>query len=164
MSTFAQRLIRAARLDAEIYEEVEADTTATGQATAAVVLSSLAAGIATVAQGGGLGGIVGGAVYALLAWYVWALLTYWIGTRLLPEPQTKADAGELLRTTGFSSAPGIIRILGAISPITRLVCLVAHVWMLLAMIVAVRQALDYSHTLRAVAVCATGWVIAVSSL
>ena len=107
MSSFTQRMMRAARLDAALYEEVEADASATWQATGVVVLSSLAAGIAALAHGGGVGGVVRDAVFALVAWYLWALLTYWIGTRLLPEPQTGADAGELLRTTGFSSAAGM---------------------------------------------------------
>src|SRR5713101_5931135 len=142
MSSFTQRMVRAARLDAALYEEVEADASATWQATGVVVLSSLAAGIAALAHGGGVGGVVRDAVFALVAWYLWALLTYWIGTRLLPEPQTKADAGELLRTTGFSSAAGIIRVLGAVPVIEPIVFVVAELWMLAAMIVAVRQALD----------------------
>jgi len=39
------------------------------------------------------------------------------------------------------------------------VLLVSRVWMLLAMVVAVRQALDYESTWRAVAVCLVGWLL-----
>jgi hypothetical protein len=100
-------------------------------------------------------------VLALMAWGAWALLTYQIGVRILPEPQTRADVGELLRTIGFASTPGLLRIFGALPGLTVPVFAVTAVWMLLAMIVAVRQALDYSSTRRAVAVCVLGWVLAI---
>jgi len=129
-----------------------------GQAMGVVVLSSIAGGIGTPA-GVGLSGILIGTIAALVAWYVWAFLTYLIGTKLLPETQTKADVGELLRTIGFSSSPGMIRVLGIIPFLRGLVFLVAGVWMLVAMIIAVRQALDYQSTLRAVGVCIIGWIV-----
>ncbi|MBW2649266.1 MAG: YIP1 family protein [Deltaproteobacteria bacterium] len=158
MNKFQDRIIRAARLDVNLYEEVEADKGAMGQAMAVVVLSSLAAGVGTVVTGG-LGGLVMGTIAALAAWYVWAWLTYLIGTKLLPEPQTQSDPGELLRTIGFSSSPGLIRILGIIPGLGGIISVVASLWMLVAMVIAVRQALDYTSTLRAVGVCVIGWVI-----
>ena len=158
MSSLGERMIRAAKLDASLYEEVEADRGALGQATTIVVLASLAAGFGSVARGG-VGGFLFGTIAALAGWYVWAFLTYWIGTRFLPEPQTQADYGELLRTTGFSSAPGVIRVLGVIPGLTGLVFLVASIWMLVAMVIAVRQALDYTGTFRAVGVCLIGWIV-----
>ncbi|MBW2313689.1 MAG: YIP1 family protein [Deltaproteobacteria bacterium] len=157
MATIQDRMIRAAKLDTELYEEVEADRDATGQAMAVVALSAVAAGIGL--GNGGLLGIVGVTIAALVGWFVWAFLTYVIGTRLLPEPQTKADYGELLRTLGFSSAPGLIRVLGIIPGLGAFVFLVAGVWMLVAMVIAVRQALDYTSTLRAVGVCLIGWSV-----
>ena len=84
-------------------------------------------------------------------------MTYWIGTRLLPEPQTEADVGQLLRTTGFSSAPGVVRVLGVVPGLTKVIFLIAGIWMLMTMVVAVRQALDYTGTARALGVCAIGW-------
>lgn len=158
MSILFNRSIRAAKLDANLYEEVEADKEALGQAMGVVVLSSVAAGFGSALHGG-LGGLFLGAIAALIGWYVWAYLTYFIGTRLLPEPQTEADIGQLLRTTGFSSSPGLIRVLGIIPGLTAVVFLVASIWMLVAMVIAVRQALDYSSTLRAVGVCVIGWVV-----
>ena len=157
MASFQDRIIRAAKLDVHLYEEVEADKGAMGQAMAVVILSSIAGGIGTPA-GLGLGGILIGTIAALVAWYIWAFLTYFIGTKLLPEPQTKTDVGELLRTIGFSSSPGFIRVLGIIPFLRGVVFLVAGVWMLVAMIIAVRQALDYQSTLRAVGVCIIGWI------
>ena len=157
MANFQDRIIRAAKLDVHLYEEVEADKGAMGQAMAVVILSSIAGGIGTPARLG-LGGILIGTIAALVAWYIWAFLTYYIGTKLFPEPQTKADVGELLRTIGFSSSPGLIRVLGIIPFLRGLVFLVAGVWMLVAMVIAVRQALDYQSTLRAVGVCIIGWI------
>ena len=158
MTGFSDRIVRAAKLDINLYEEVEADKGALGQAMWIVVLSSIAAGIGTIARGG-FSGILLGTIAALIGWCIWAYLTYLIGTKLLPEPQTRADVGELLRTIGFSTSPGLIRVLGIIPGLARLVFLVTSVWMLVAMVIAVRQALDYTSTLRAVGVCLIGWII-----
>jgi len=158
MANFGNRIIRAARLDVALYEEVEADKSALGQAMGVVVLSSVAAGIGSASKAGLLGMLIG-VVVSLAGWYIWAYLTYFIGTRLLPEPQTKADHGELLRTIGFSSSPGLIRVLGVIPVMRNIVFPIAAIWMLVAMIIAVRQALDYSSTLRAIGVCAIGWIV-----
>ena len=159
MADIKERMLRAAKLDVDLYEEVEADRTATGQAMWVVVLSAAAAGIGTLAHGGGLAGIVLAALAALFGWYVWALLTYLIGTKLLPEAGTSADLGELLRTIGFSSSPGLIRVFAIIPGLGGFLFTVVGVWMLVAMVIAVRQALDYTSTWRAVAVCLVGWVV-----
>ncbi len=158
MTDFVNRIFRAARLDVGLYEEVEADKSALGQAMSGVVLSSMAAGIGNTSQAG-LFGILMMVVAALVGWYIWAYLTYFIGTKLLPESQTKADHKELLRTIGFSSSPGLIRVLGIIPGLQSIVFPIASIWMLIAMVIAVRQALDYSSTLRAIGVCLIGWVI-----
>jgi hypothetical protein len=158
MTGFKDRIIRAAKLDVRLYEEVEADKGALGQAMGVVVLSSIAAGLGSIEMGG-IGGILAGTATALFGWFIWAYLTYFIGTRLLPEPQTRADYGELLRTIGFSSSPGLIRVLGIIPGLAGIVFLVASVWMLVAMVISVRQALDYRSTLRAVGVCLIGWIV-----
>jgi hypothetical protein len=158
MQHLIDRMIRAAKLDVTLYEEVEADTTATGQAAGVVVLASLAAGIGNLTSGG-VGGLVLMTIMALIGWYVWAYMTYFIGTKLLPEPQTHATTGQLLRTLGFASAPGILRLVGIIPGLTGVVFIIASIWMLVATLIAVRQALDYQSTLRAVGVCAIGWLV-----
>jgi len=157
MASFTDRMIGAAKLEVSTYEEVEADSTALGQAMVVVVLSSIAAGIGSI--GGGSTGLVAGTIAALVGWFIWAGLTYLIGTKIMPEPQTESDVGELLRTIGFSAAPGILRILGIIPILGGFIVFGAGVWMLVAMVIAVRQALDYESTGRAIAVCAIGWVI-----
>jgi hypothetical protein len=158
MSIFANRMIRAAKLDVNLYEEVEADKQAMGQAMGVVVLASLAAGIGSVGTTG-ISGLLLGTVAALAGWFIWALITFFVGTKLLPEPQTETDYGELLRTTGFSSSPGVLRILGVVPLLGTIIFVVCGIWMLVAMIIAVRQALDYKSTWRAVGVCFIGWII-----
>src|SRR5215475_10338572 len=113
MATLAERMVGAARLDAGTYEEVEADTGATGQAALVVVLSSICLAIGG-RLGAGLLGLVLMSLFRLLGWYVWALVTYLIGTRLMPTAKTEADVGQLLRTLGFASTPGVLAILGVI--------------------------------------------------
>lgn len=157
MNPYFDRMLRAAKLEPTLYEEVENDKTAMGQAMGVVLLSCVAAGIGSATAGSG--GFVAGILVSLIGWFVWAFITYIIGTRVLPTPQTKADYGELLRTIGFSSSPGIIRILGIIPFLRGLVFFIANVWMLVAMVIAVRQALDYESTLRAVGVCIIGWLV-----
>ncbi len=158
MSSFTDRMVRAAKLDVNLYEEVEADKQAMGQAMGVVVLSSLAAGIGSVGTTG-ISGLLLGTVGALIGWFIWAFITFFVGTKILPEPQTEADYGELLRTIGFSSSPGLLRILGVVPILGTIIFIVCGIWMLVAMIIAVRQALDYKSTWRAVGVCFIGWII-----
>lgn len=161
-NSFLQRLVGAAALDVAIYEDVEADRGATAQAFLVVLASSIAGGF-------GLSGLTGGPIniaffsmVALLGWCAWALLTYTIGVHLLAEPQTRADVGELMRTIGFASTPGLLRVLGIMRPLAKPVLAVTALWMLAAMVVAVRQALDYRSTARAVAVCVIAWALAIA--
>jgi hypothetical protein len=160
---FVMRLIGAISLDAPIYEEIEKDPAATGQALIVVVLSSLATGVG--ARGFGevtLQSVVFFSALALIGWAAWALVTFEIGYRLMPAPQTRADVGELLRTTGFAATPGLFRVFGIMPGATWPVFVATSVWMLAAMIVGVRQALDYTSTSRAVAVCVLGWTLALA--
>lgn len=158
MNVWFQRMGRAMRLDASLYEEVEADRTATGQALGVVAISALAAGIGGAAMTGGVG-ILAGILASLLGWVVWAGLIYLVGTKMLPEANTRSDVGELLRTTGFATAPGVFRVLAAIPLIGPLIALAAALWMYAAFVVAVRQALDYESTGRAMLVCFIGFCV-----
>ena len=153
-----RRMLSTALLDPEAYEEVEADRTATSQAFLVVLLASAAAGLGGIDNHGALG-IVWHSVHGIVLWGIWAWVTCLIGTRLLPTTATESDWGELLRTIGFSSSPGLIRIFCVYEPIALSVFLVAVVWTFVAMVVAVRQALDYTSTWRAIAVCAIGFPI-----
>jgi hypothetical protein len=160
-NSFLQRLVGAAALDAAIYEDVEADRSATAQAFAVVLLSSISGGLGASGLSGGPVNVAFFSMLSLLSWAAWALVTYTVGALLLPEPQTRADTGELLRTIGFATTPGLLSVLAIMTPLAKPVFAVVTVWMLVAMVVAVRQALDYTSTARAVAVCGIGWVLAI---
>lgn len=157
MSTLTSRLVGSALLDAQSYEEIESDRHANLQAFAVVVLSSIAAALGTGFKD--VGSTIGLVFVAVVSWIIWVLLTLIIGTQLLPGKQTKADFGQVFRTTGFSASPGMLRILGLVPGIGSLLFGAATVWMLFSFVVAVRQALDYESTGRALAVCLLGWII-----
>jgi hypothetical protein len=164
-SSLWKRMIRAAKLDIDLYEEVEADTSANGQAFVVVLLVSLATGIGT-----GIGGIIEhdaiwflwgvliGLATSIGGWLLWALLAYWLGTTIFRGPETEATYGQLLRTLGFAHSPGAVRIFSFIPFLGGLISFVASVWFLIAGVIAVRQALDFS-TGRAIATCIVGWLV-----
>ena len=156
-SVFVNRIIRACKLDVNLYEEVEADKSATVQAALVVVLSSLAAGVGALSLGAA--NFLMAPILSLVSWYIWAYLIYFIGAKLFPEANTKADHGELLRTIGFSSAPGLIRVFGFTPELMTITFIGAGIWMLVAMIIAVRQALDYESTWRAIGVVVIGFLV-----
>lgn len=164
-SRFFQRLVGAAMLDAGTYEEVEADRSATAQALAVVVFSSLAAGIGAKGMNGGAATLeffASATLIALLTWAAWALVMFEIGSHLLPTPDTRVDPGELLRTLGFAATPGIIQVFGVWPGARVPVFALAIVWALAASVMAVRQALDFTSTVRAIAVCAVGLILSLA--
>jgi hypothetical protein len=159
--TFRQRAIGAARLEVPVFEEIEADRHATGQALVIVIVSSFAAGIGLTASVYDAP-VLTRVILALLLWVFWAASTYAIGVHLMPEPQTQTDIGELLRTIGFAAAPGVFRIFGFVPGIGVTIYAVATVWMLIAWVIAIRQALDYKSTGRAVVVCIIAGLIGIA--
>ena len=108
-----RRAVRASLLDAHLYEEVEceeveADRRTMGQATVVALLSTTTSGIGSF-ENGGWEGIAFSAAAGLVGWFLWAWVACLIGTRLLPQPHASSDTGELRRTLGIASAPGILR-------------------------------------------------------
>ncbi len=157
MASFCKRLVRAIRLDRELYEEVAAERDATRQAVSVVVLAALAGVVGMSGRGGP--GMVAGVLVALGGWVIAALIIFVVGTRLLPQPRTRSNPGELLRALGFANAPGLLYVLAVIPSLGRPVRLAVSLWLLIAWVTAVRQALDYDNTGRAVLVCVIGWLI-----
>jgi len=150
--TLIGRMIRAARLDPRLYAEVEADETSIGQAASIVLLAAFAGGINY--PGAPFLILFGGLLAALVGWFLFAYVIYLIGAKLLPEPQTKANFGALLRAMGFANAPGVVKLLGIVPELRALVFFVAMVWVLVATVTAVRHALSYASSWRAIGVCA----------
>jgi hypothetical protein len=143
-----ERMMRAARLDVGLYEEVEADLNATSQAATVVGIVALCSGIggaislATAGQTGtAVIAFVGGILMAFIGWIAWSYITYWIGTSMF---KGQATPGELLRTIGFAQTPGVLQIFSFIPILGGILALVAGIWALIAGVVALRQALDIS--------------------
>jgi hypothetical protein len=157
-STFGERLTGALRLKPETFEEVEHDRGALGQALVVVTLGSLATGIGAIGVPRTGTALLTGVVFTLTGWLVWAAIIYLVGTRLLAQPQTQSDIGELLRTTGFAAAPGLFGIVGIIGVLGAFLQFLITLWMLAAMLIAVRQALDFTSVWRAVGVVALGYI------
>ena len=165
MRTLIRRMVGVSRFDQRIVEEVEADTSANGQALVVVLLASLGAGVGWIGvDPERLGRIVVLTVVATIGWVAWASLTYQIGTRWFPEPQTRADLGELLRTLGFAGSPAVLFALAIVPGLRPAITTVVALVTLGAMVMAVRQALDYTSVLRAIAVCLAAWVVVLTAL
>ena len=155
-NNFISRTFRAIKIDVELYEEVEKDKSATVQAGTLVVLSSLAAGVGALHLGAS--NFLLAPIVSLISWYVWAYIIYFVGVKLFPEKNTKSNHGELLRTIGFSSAPGLIRIFGITPDLMAVTFIGSAFWMLACMVVGVRAALDYKSLWRAFGVVIVAWL------
>jgi hypothetical protein len=154
-SSIIDRMIRASRLETEVYEEVEHDPDATTQAAIIVIGTSILAGIGGF--GGGIIGIIVLAALSLVGWAVYAWITYFIGTRLLAGPETSASWSELARTLGYASSPRALLVVASVPILGPLVAAVVAIWVLVTSVVAIRAALDFD-TWRAVATAILGWI------
>ena len=157
---FITRLIRALLLDINLYEEIENDKSSIYQSMAVVLLASLVAGIYTYKLGG-VDGLIIGTVLAFAGWIVMSFLIYIVGTKLFPNTETKTDIWEILRVLGFAGAPGIFLLLALIEQLSSFIWVIILViwgWRLVAMIIAVKQALDFKNTWSAIWVCVIGLI------
>ena len=150
------RMLGAVRMNVDTYEDVEGDRSATWQAMAVVVIVSICTGVGALLSGVISGeesvdilDLVFGVILGIVGWALWALVTWIVGTTLLKTPATDADWGQLARGTGFAQAPGIFRIFVFVPGVGGLIGLLALIWQIACMIIAVRQCLDYTSTWRA---------------
>ncbi len=155
-----QRMLRAARLDAAFYETVEADPAYNREAVWVVVITSLLSGIGSAIKYGGFKPIASDLVSGLVGWVLWAAITLWIGTTITRGPETRSDMGEMLRVLGYSYAPRALAFFVFVPLLGWLAALVAVVWQLVASVVAIRQALDFTTT-RALITVILGWIVVV---
>ena len=152
------RMLRASMLDAHVYEEVESDSSAIVQAVLIVVVVAVARGVATLSVTDNILGIAFGIIAGLLSWVVWAFITYMVGTKLLKTGDTESSWGELARVTGFAQSPGILFLIAVVPVVGTWILPVVSLWQLAAMVVGIRQALDYTTTFRAIGVVLIGFV------
>lgn len=155
-TSIINRMIGAARLQVSTFEDVETDRSATGQAVAVVVVVAIATSLGTAAAWpeteGGIGQLLFGVAAGLAGWAIWAWITYLVGTKLLPTSQTKADWGQLARALAFAQSPGVLKVFCVVPVIGSLLFIAVSLWQFAGMVIAVRQALDYNSTRRAVGV------------
>ena len=149
-SSLVNRMMRAARLDVSLYEEVEADRAATSQAAIVVGIAAVSSAIggaiaaAVFGVGGGvIGAVLAGIISGFLGWVMWSYIAYFVGTSVFGGTATP---GELLRTVGFAQSPGVLGILVAIPFLGVLIGFALWVWAVVAGVIALRQALDIDTT------------------
>ena len=145
------RMLGAAGLKSATFEDVENDRSATIQALIVVILVAVAGGVGSVLDGDTslVNGVIFGAVRGVVSWAVWALIAMFVGAKILKTQETHADWGQLARGTGFAQTPGILNVLVFIPGIGTGILFLIALWQFAAMVVAVRQCLDYTSTLRA---------------
>ncbi|MFQ6051262.1 MAG: YIP1 family protein [Candidatus Hydrothermarchaeota archaeon] len=152
--TLVDKMIRAARLDISLYEEVEKDPNATKEAFLVVVIASVCGGIGSITAGG-IAGLILGIIMSVIGWAMWAGIIYLIGVVILKHT---SDMGELLRCLGFADSPGVLNIFGIIPFLGGLIRFVVSIWLLVAFVIAVRQALDVD-TVRAIVISIIGFFV-----
>jgi len=159
---YFQRFKKAIFLDVAFYEEVEKNKKFTDQAMMTVALVSIVqgfmiAGFAPVA-------LVQGILGSLIRFLIWAFFIAFVGTRILPEPETESNTGELIRTLGFAYAPGLLVVFKIFPIISTFIDPVVTILQLAAMTIAVRQALDFNSTVRAIGVCIVAFILMIVAL
>jgi hypothetical protein len=165
MASFQDRVIGALKLQPSTFEEVENDATATTQAATVVIAAAVSRGLvgliwlSSMGFGSGITGFVVTLVLAPIAWAIGSWVLLMVGTKMMPGKNTQADLGQMLRVTGFATAPGLFGILGVVPILGILVGIAIGIWQLIAMVIGVKQALEYDDTMKAVIVCVIAWVI-----
>ncbi len=155
ISLFINRFFRSVKIDPEVFNEVQKDKNATISAAIVVILSSSAAGIGAASLGAG--NFILAPIFSLISWFVWAYIVYFVGVKLFPDTKTKTTQFALLRAIGFSSAPGIIRVFGFNEDLMTVTFIGAAFWMLVCMIVAVKETLNYKSLWKAFGVVIISW-------
>lgn len=156
--TFGERVVGALKLDPNTFEEIERDPTAMGQAIGVIALAAVSAGIGNIWYGG-VSGILFGIISSLIGYVLWAVVVWLVGTKVMPDPATKADFPETFRVIAFAAAPGLFGAVTIIPLLGWLLMFLIWVWSIAAMVVAVRQVLDYSDTFKAAIVVLIGFVV-----
>jgi len=157
ISLFLNRIFRSVKIDPEVFNEVQKDKSATIWAALVVILSSSAAGIGATSLGAS--NFILAPIFSLISWFVWAYIVYFVGVKLFPDIKTKTTQFALLRAIGFSSAPGIIRVFGFNEDLMIVTFVGSAFWMLVCMVVAVKETLNYRSLWKAFGVVIISWFV-----
>lgn len=158
MASLTERMTGAMQADVKTFQEIEADPTAISQAVTVIVIAGVASLLGNMFRIGIMHGVMM-LVINLIGYALWTLLVVLIGTKLMPEPTTKADFSEGFRVIGFTASPGVFNVLAIIPFLGPLISFAVWIWMIVVGVVAVREVLDYSNTGRALIVCLIAAVI-----
>ena len=161
--SYAERLYKAITLNVEFYESVEADKSLTRQAMMTVALVSVVQGFVVAGIAAPIA-LAQGVLGSIIRWFIWEFFIAFVGTRIMPEPETESDTGELLRTLGFAYAPGLLIVFKFMPIIGIVIDPLVVILQLAAMTMAVRQALDFTSTVRAVGVCIVAFIVMLITL
>ena len=163
--SYAEKLYKAITLNVEFYESVEADKSLTRQAMMTVALVAIVQGFVVAGITAPIA-LAQGVLGSIIRWFIWAFFIAFVGTKILPKPETESNTGELLRTLGFAYAPGLLVVFKLIplQVIGFFIDPLVVILQLSAMTVAVRQALDFSSTVRAVGVCIVAFIVMLITL
>jgi hypothetical protein len=151
MASLGERMVGVMKADVKTFQEIEADPNAMGQAVTVILIGGVAALIGNIFRIGVIGGVMS-LIITLISYALWSLVVVLIGTKVMPEPTTKADFSEGFRVIGFTAAPGVFNVLAIIPFLGPLISLFISIWMLIIGVIAVREVLDYSNTGRAIVV------------
>jgi hypothetical protein len=158
MASLADRMMGAMKGDVKTFQEIEADPSAIGQAVTVIVIAGVASLIGNLFRNGITFGLMM-MIVTLISYGLWTLAVILIGTKVMPEPTTKADFQEGFRVIGFTAAPGVFNVLAIIPFLGPVISFAISIWMLVIGVIAVREVLDFSNTGRAVIVCLIAMVI-----
>ncbi len=158
MRVLIERMLRAIRLDPSLYGEVIQQPEALSQTIRIVIISGISAGIGSLGRGGVMGALIV-SIGAIISWVIWAYFVMAFGMKVMPESEVIVNQGDFFRAIGFSSAPGVIRVLGIVPYLYFISVFIGHIWMIVSMVVAVKQVLNYKTDLQAFKVCLIGWFL-----
>jgi hypothetical protein len=158
MASLGERMVGVMKADVKTFQEIEADPNAMGQAVTVILIAGVASLIGNIFRMGLMGGVMR-LILALVGYAIWSLVIVLIGTKVMPEPATKADFNEGFRVIGFTAAPGVFNVLAIIPFLGPLISLVIGIWTLIIGVIAVREVLDYSNTGRAIIVVLIAFVV-----
>ncbi len=158
MGSLPERMVGAMKADVKTFQEIEADPNALGQAITVIVLAGLAGLIGNIFRAGLMVGIFT-LLISLVGYALFAFLIVIIGTKIMPEPSTKADFQEGFRVLGFTASPGVFNVLAIIPFLGPFLSFLIAIWMLVIAVIGWREVLDYSNTGRAVIVCIIAMLI-----
>ncbi len=158
MASLGERMVGAMKADVKTFQEIEADPNALSQAVTVIVIAAVASLVGNIFRSGISAGIVG-LIMSLIMYALWSAVIVFVGTKIMPEPTTKADFAEAFRVIGFTASPGIFNVAAIVPFLGPLISFVIGIWMLVIGVIAVREVLDYSNTGRAIIVCLIGWAV-----